>query len=112
ARALGATAAAAAAVAIAVVAYRDRGHSGRAPLAATRGVTPSAAQGDVDGNGRVDILDALVLAKKLRDHPGATPRAGEDVNGDGVVDRFDVDAVARLAVRVGAGADDGKGGVR
>jgi hypothetical protein len=108
ARAVGATAAAAAAIAIAVVAYRDRGRSASAPVATTQGGARAAARGDVDGNGRVDILDAFLLARKVQ----AGAATADDVNGDGVVDRRDVDAVARIAVRVDAGAADAKGGVR
>ncbi|MEN6335354.1 MAG: dockerin type I domain-containing protein [Phycisphaerales bacterium] len=53
---------------------------------------------DLDGNGRVDILDAFRLAKSLESRG---PTAAEwDVNGDGRVDRDDVDAVALAAERV------------
>jgi hypothetical protein len=53
---------------------------------------------DIDGNGRVDILDAFRLAKHVQSRG---PTAAEwDVNGDGRVDRDDVDAVAWAAVRV------------
>jgi hypothetical protein len=45
-----------------------------APIAATG----QALSGDLDGNGRVDILDALVLARKV--DAKAPPRAGDDVN--------------------------------
>jgi len=53
---------------------------------------------DIDGNGRVDILDAFRLAKGLESRG---PTAAEwDVNKDGRVDRDDVDTVALAAVRV------------
>jgi hypothetical protein len=53
---------------------------------------------DIDGNGRVDILDAFRLAKSIESRG---PTAAEwDVNNDGRVDRDDVDAVALAAVRV------------
>jgi hypothetical protein len=91
-----ATAAAAVAAAVAVVVYvyveRDRGTP--RPVA----VRQAAVAGDVDGSGRVDILDAFLLARKVE---AGTAGAGEDVNGDGVVDRGDVDSVAAKAVRVG-----------
>ena len=103
ARAVGATAAAAAAIVLAVVAVRERRHAVPAPVAATQGV---AVAGDIDGSGRVDILDAFLLARRVRD--GMTTRA-DDVTGDGVVDQRDVDRVAALAVSVG---DGGKGGLR
>ncbi len=57
---------------------------------------------DIDGNGRVDILDALALARSIKDN-----RATEqmwDFNGDGLIDRKDVDTVAQSAVRLNKGA--------
>lgn len=54
------------------------------------------ARGDLDGDGRVDVLDAFLLARAL-DGQTALPQRG-DVTGDGAVDRRDVDAIARLAV--------------
>lgn len=50
-------------------------------------------------NGHVDILDALVLAKQLKSGPVADLRW--DVNGDGVVDERDLQAIAAQAVRLG-----------
>lgn len=58
--------------------------------------------GDVDGNGRVDILDALVLARRI-DSMQTAEAAAADLNHDGVVDRRDVDAIAMLAVRLDRG---------
>jgi hypothetical protein len=56
---------------------------------------------DLDGNGRVDILDAFRLAKHVQSRG---PTAAEwDVNGDGRIDRDDVDAVAFAAVRLNKG---------
>lgn len=56
---------------------------------------------DVDGNGRVDILDAFRLARDIESRgPDRTPW---DLNGDGLVDRKDVDAVALAAVRLDKG---------
>ncbi len=89
----GFAAAVAAVVVVAVNLYRGE---------PARDVATSGIRGDVDGNGRVDILDAFVLAKKLEATPART--TGGDVNGDGVVDRQDVDAVAVLAVRLPGGA--------
>ncbi len=53
---------------------------------------------DINGDGRVDILDALMLARRVE----AANIAGLewDFNGDRVVDRSDVDAVALAAVRL------------
>ena len=95
ARAGAAAAAVAAAVAVVVFLYVDRGRGTARPVAATH----AAAAGDVDGSGRVDILDAFVLARKVEAGTAAAP--GEDVNGDGVLDRDDVDRIAAMAVRVG-----------
>jgi hypothetical protein len=56
--------------------------------------------GDADRSGRVDMLDAFVLARKI-DSRTATPapaKGWEDVNTDGVLDKRDVDQVATLAV--------------
>ncbi len=80
-------AAAAAAVVVLVV---------RLNLTAPPSVTLHAASvpADVDGNGRVDILDALALARRVEsNHPDA-----RDVTGDGATDARDVDAVAMRAV--------------
>jgi hypothetical protein len=49
---------------------------------------------DLDGSGRVDIVDAYLLASGLKDG---------DVNGDGLVDQKDVEALAREAVTIGGG---------
>lgn len=71
-----------------------------------RSATPAHRQlarvGDVDGNGRVDILDAYVVARAITRHQPLDP--AWDVNGDGVVDRKDVDLIARRAVHVSEGA--------
>ncbi len=57
---------------------------------------------DIDGNGRVDILDALALARSIKDnHVAQQPW---DFNGDGLIDRKDVDTVAQSAVRLNKGA--------
>jgi dockerin type I repeat protein len=96
ARAIGAAAAVAAAAIVVIVVYVDRRHSSPTPVAGTQAAQP----GDIDGNGRVDILDAFLLAKKVEAKAPAAP--GDDVNGDGVVDRADVDRVAGWAVRVEA----------
>jgi hypothetical protein len=59
----------------------------------------SAVPADVDGNGQVDILDALVLARQVDAHQADAI----DVNHDGVANRGDVDAVAMLAVSLQRG---------
>jgi hypothetical protein len=50
---------------------------------------------DIDGNRRVDIVDALKLAHQI--NAGAK---GRDINRDGVVDHNDVDAIAMAAVKI------------
>ncbi len=57
---------------------------------------------DIDGNGRVDILDALALARNIKEN-----RIDEqpwDFNGDGLINRKDVDTVAQSAVSLNKGA--------
>jgi hypothetical protein len=51
---------------------------------------------DVNGDGIIDIRDALLLARKLE----SGPVDGRDVNHDGITDRRDVDAIAKMAVRI------------
>jgi hypothetical protein len=52
---------------------------------------------DINGDGQVDILDALTLAKAL-DNGASTPKF--DQNDDGKVDETDVRAIAAAAVRL------------
>lgn len=59
---------------------------------------PQFARGDVNQDGRVDILDAFVLAKHLK--AGPVIGAQNDVNGDGVVDDRDVADIASRAVKL------------
>ncbi len=54
---------------------------------------------DIDQNGRVDILDALYLARRIETAGELIPQW--DFNGDGDIDRTDVDTVAQAAVRLG-----------
>jgi hypothetical protein len=65
---------------------------------APRGGPPETVRAaDVDASGRIDILDAFALARMIeRGAIGAQP--AHDVNGDGAVDRADVDAIAMEAV--------------
>ncbi len=53
---------------------------------------------DLDGNGRVNIADAFLLARALENH--APYRHQWDMNGDGRVGREDVDAIAAVAVNL------------
>jgi hypothetical protein len=53
---------------------------------------------DVNGDGRVDILDAFALARCLKTSPAACGKF--DVNGDGILDQRDIDLLAAHAVRL------------
>jgi hypothetical protein len=61
----------------------------------------STPVGDANGDGRVDIRDALALARRIETGP-VQPTFREDVNGDRVIDRKDVDAIAMMAVSLQA----------
>ena len=63
-----------------------------APLASAAPADPR----DIDRDGRVDILDAFALARRLEGTDA--PADNWDMNGDGVVDQGDVDSVAMAAV--------------
>jgi hypothetical protein len=64
---------------------------------------PQLAQAaDINRDGRVDILDAFIVARHISRGEALDP--AWDINGDGVVDQKDVDLIAHLAVR----ADGGK----
>lgn len=58
-----------------------------------------AGPADFDSNGRVDILDAFKLARRI-ELAGKTAGTDLDINGDGLVNRDDVDIVALAAVRL------------
>src|SRR6266850_6975654 len=55
---------------------------------------------DIDGNGKVDIFDACILARALKE---TTPPRQGDVNGDGIIDAADVAAIAHRAVQLEKG---------
>ena len=57
---------------------------------------------DIDGNGRVDILDAFALARQVEAGRGADRQW--DFNGDGIVNGADVRTVAMAAVRLDGGS--------
>jgi anti-sigma factor RsiW len=59
------------------------------------------ASEDLNRDGTVDILDAFMLAKKLQGASSSDPNL--DVNGDGVVDRRDVETIAAHAVSLEKG---------
>ena len=56
---------------------------------------------DIDRNGRVDILDAFKLARHIES--ADRTETEWDFNGDGLIDRSDVDMVAYAAVRLDKG---------
>ncbi len=56
---------------------------------------------DIDGNGRVDILDAFKLAKQIQSE--SKPSKKWDINGDGLVDKVDVETIALVAVSLDKG---------
>ena len=60
--------------------------------------TFGGVEGDIDMDGRVNILDAFKLAKGIE--AGTEADSRWDINGDGMVDRRDVDSVAYAAVRL------------
>ena len=60
------------------------------------GATQQSQNSDVDRNGRIDILDAFVLARQMRDGIGN----GHDINHDGRFDQLDIDIVARESVKL------------
>jgi hypothetical protein len=59
------------------------------------------AREDINADGRVDILDAFALARQLEAR--GIPELRLDFNGDGVVDRKDVEAIAGRAVKLEKG---------
>ncbi|MDX1565165.1 MAG: dockerin type I domain-containing protein [Phycisphaeraceae bacterium] len=65
-----------------------------APAVAAAGIE------DLDRNGRIDMLDAFALARRLESAPEPT---APDLNGDGRVDRLDLDVLAARAVRLKGG---------
>jgi hypothetical protein len=59
------------------------------------------ARGDLNQDGRVDILDAFALARQLKVNGARNLQL--DVNGDGIVDERDVAALAARAVKLEQG---------
>jgi hypothetical protein len=57
---------------------------------------PAYAREDVNRDGKVDILDAFMLAKKLQGAAFSDPNL--DLNDDGVIDHRDVETIAAHAV--------------
>ena len=77
---------------------------GRMPkrdLAAPASRAPAAIKEDFDGDGRVNILDAFALARQIES--SGEPDREWDMNGDGTVNRADVDRLAMAAVSLKRG---------
>ena len=93
-------AAAAAVIALGVILFNPQSE-----IRNPKSISPALAAGraDIDGNGHVDILDAFRLARSIEARGPADPRW--DLNGDGRVDKDDVDLIASAAVRLDAQAD-------
>lgn len=64
-------------------------------------VAASLPKADIDRNGTVDILDAFTLARHIESKQPVDKVW--DFNGDGLIDRRDVDTVALAAVRLNKG---------
>jgi hypothetical protein len=60
------------------------------------------AREDIDHNGRVDILDAFALARRVEN--GQAVGASFDLNGDGRTGQADVDMIALAAVKLERGS--------
>jgi len=96
-------AAAAAAVLLAVFVWPARQAAPGGPAGAETATAKAlrfVAREDVDGSGRVNIVDALVLARHVE---RGTAQGEWDINRDGHVDRRDADAVAQAAVSLTGG---------
>lgn len=65
-------------------------------------VSTMATREDIDGNGRVDILDAFALARRVESGPAAGH--GSDLDGDGQTGQSDVKLIALAAVRLERGS--------
>jgi predicted anti-sigma-YlaC factor YlaD len=85
---------AAAAVALVLL----RGIGGGEPGAREPDTRTLAQRRDINRDGRVNIVDAYLVARSLERGQAVEP--GWDVTGDRVVDRRDVDAIARAAVSI------------
>jgi hypothetical protein len=59
-------------------------------------IVKSAIKGDLNADGRIDMTDALLLAKHVAAHDKSD--TAWDTNGDGIIDQKDIDALAAIAV--------------
>jgi hypothetical protein len=101
-RAAAVAAAAGLALAAVIIPRLGTGHPMQ-PLALSQAAA-SELPGDVNRDGVVDILDALVLARQLESREVALDATGIlrtwDINHDGAIDAQDVEAIAHAAVRL------------
>jgi hypothetical protein len=88
----------AAAAAVVVMVWVVVGPGGTRKADGPAGTLAAGVQGDLNGDGKVDMLDALIEAERVKGGGGA------DVNGDGKVDGADVDAIAISAVKLERGS--------
>jgi hypothetical protein len=56
---------------------------------------PASVTRDLDGNGRVDILDAFAIAREIQ---SGRNQPEFDINGDGRLTQADVNEIAQRAV--------------
>ena len=75
---------------------------GTGPALSPPGQARVASIFDIDASGRVDVLDAFIVARAL--HQGETADSKWDVTGDGAVSSLDVDAIAAVAVSIVEGS--------
>jgi hypothetical protein len=66
------------------------------------GTTQIALFGDIDADGRVDIVDALVLSKRVRE--GSASQNSWDIDDDGSVTERDAHAIRAMVVSLEGGA--------
>jgi len=59
---------------------------------------PEVAREDINRDGRVDVLDAFALARRLQQ--GVATDRLFDINGDGLVDQKDIEAITTRAVKL------------
>lgn len=75
---------------------------GTGPVVPQPGRARVASVLDIDASGRVDVLDAFIIARAL--HQGGMIDSAWDVTGDGTVSSLDVDAIAAAAVSIVKGS--------
>lgn len=71
------------------------------PIAVARSKKSNAGLFDINGDGRIDILDAFALARTIES--GETNKPGDqgwDINQDGELNQLDVDLVALHVVKL------------